>query len=440
MKEFPKVLIAGVDAWRKDGPSDTLPNIFSCWDKEKVALVYTRSNNPDSDVSNNFFQISENKVLKSIFRPWIKTGKTAENHQSVISKDLIIEQKRYGKAHKKHSEFMTLCREIVWLLGNWKSKELRDFVNKFNPDVLFLPIYNKWYMCSLELFLIRITKKPIATYYVDDDYSYDSCQGILSYLHRFVLRKYVKKLMVKSRESFVIADMVKNEIDKTFNKDSKILTKGVDFTTSEYSAKKIKYPIKFVYTGNLLIGRDSTLLLIADIINKLDNTGEKISLDIYSQTELSENVLQKLNNGNSHFHGNIPREKIEEIQKNADVLIFAEAISGKNSYAAKMSFSTKLTDYMKSGKCIFAVGKQDISPIHYLKKYDAAIVSTNEQEIYENIKSLLEEPKLIENYGSKAFNCAKQNHDKESIDKRFCTVLFELWRSNYNGEDSKETL
>ncbi len=423
MNEYPKVLVLGVDAWRYDSPSNTLSNIFSSWDADKVALVYTRSNYPNCPVSNSYFQISENKVLKSVFKPWMQTGCMVENTVKPVSKVLEQEQKRYAKAHKKHSFIMTLGREAVWFLGHWKKKDFKKFISDYSPDVLFLPIYNTWYMCRLERFLIRFTKKPYVIYYADDDYSYEACEGVLSYFHRFILRKYVKKLIENSDEAFVIADKVKEEIDTLFHKNCRILTKGIDFSTVECQKFTIHRPIRFVYTGNLLIGRDTTLISIADALNRLDPSGECATLDIYSQTELSDQTIAKLNHGNCHFHGHVPREKVDQIQREADVLIFAEALNGKYAHAARMSFSTKLTDYMASCKCIFAVGTSEIAPIHYLRKHDAAIISTSDEEITANIQRILTEPKQIEYYGMKAFECAKAHHDKAVIDETFHAVM-----------------
>ena len=65
-KNFPKVLVVGINAWREDGTAHTLMNIFRCWDPEKVALVYTRADIPYTEVASRYFQISESEVIKSV--------------------------------------------------------------------------------------------------------------------------------------------------------------------------------------------------------------------------------------------------------------------------------------------------------------------------------------------------------------------------------------
>ena len=84
------------------------------------------------------------------------------------------------------------------------------------------------------------------------------------------------------------------------------------------------------------------------------------------------------------------------------------------SATKSLSFSTKITDYLKSGKCIFAIGDKDIAPIDYFARYDSAITATSYEEISQKLKLLTENQNLILEYGQKAFECGKQNHDKQT--------------------------
>ena len=63
-------------------------------------------------------------------------------------------------------------------------------------------------------------------------------------------------------------------------------------------------------------------------------------------------------------------QEIQRILQYADVVVFAEALEGKEANIAKLSFSTKITDYISNGKCVLAIGKRYIAPIDYFLKYD----------------------------------------------------------------------
>lgn len=420
---LPKVLVVAINAWREDATSHTLMNIFSCWDPSRLAMVYTRADLPNAKVCSRFFQISENDVLKSVFKPWKETGREVFNTPTVSDSGVEEEHKRYAKARKKHSYFMSICREMVWTLGHWKSKALKNFVKEVDPDVIFVPIYPTAYMGKIQRYIQKLTGKPIVCYLADDNYSYDACKGFWSRVHRFMLRKQVKYLATHCKEMFVIVEKEKEETDRVFGTNSVILTKGIDFANLTYQSHKTNQPLKFVYTGNLIIGRDKTLALIADILNKLNECGTKSTLEIYSPDTVDEATMSRLNNGCSKHCGFIPREEVGEVQQNADVVIFAEALEGKDSKAARLSFSTKITDYLANGKCILAVGKEDIAPIDYFIRNDSAIVATDAKVLEERLKYILKNPQVIEEYGQKAFDCAKRNHDKTIVDQRFIETI-----------------
>ena len=296
-------------------------DIFRCWDSERLALIYSRADLPNTRVCGRYFQISESQVLHSVFKPWVKVGREVTNSQSNAEGVILSEHARYSKAHKKYTTLLLLLREFVWKLGHWKSPALKKFVEEFNPDIVFVPIYPTVYMGWIQKYIIRLTGKPTVCYLADDNYSYDSCNGILSYLHRFWLRQQVGPLARSCKEMFVIVEKEKEDTDKRFGTDSVILTKSIDFSGKEYQSHKPNEPLKFVYTGSMIIGRDKTLSLVADAINKIneDKGGKKAEFFIYSQTEPSDEILSHINNGDSHFCGMVGREVVQKVQQEAHV-------------------------------------------------------------------------------------------------------------------------
>lgn len=419
--KYPSVLVVAIEPWREDGTAHTLKDIFSCWDATKVSLIYTRSGLPFTDVASRFFQISENEVLKNLVKPWKSIGQEVNNAAKVNAELTKEEDARYAKAHKHSSMVLTMCREFVWLLGHWRSKALKQFVQDVNPDILFIPIFPTVYMGWIQRYVIRKTKKPFVCYLADDNYSYDSCKGVMSYLHRFWLRKNVRWLSTHCSQMFVIVEKEKEDTDKLFGTNSVILTKAIDFSNRPFNPHPLNSPIRFVYTGSLIIGRDKTMAMIADAINKVnEEAGEiKACFDIYSGDEPVAEVMEHLNNGACKHRGFLQRSEVDRVQSEADVVVFAEALEGKDSNMARLSFSTKITDYLANGKCILAVGKEDIAPIDYFQRNDSAIIAHDKQEIYQQISKIVASPELISEYSKKAYDCAVRNHEKQTVHGRF---------------------
>lgn len=431
-KKFPKILVLSLSAWRSDSGIQTLPELFRFWDNSKVAQLYLRSDLPNTDSASRFFQISEQRVLRSIFT-FKSVGCEVQNGMVPSATDfreLQNEKKLYTIAHRKKDWFLTIVREFVWMMGHWKSKALDKFIDDINPDVLFVPIYPVVYAGIIQKYIIRKTKKPYVCYLWDDNYTYLPCGNhIWAIVHRWMLRRIVKPLAANSDAMFAITPFVANQVDRFFGTHSVVLTRGIDYSGISFDKNAaIHHPIKILYTGNLLIGRSRTLVAISKALGEINRGGVKMVMDIYSTTQPDPADIKYLNENGCSLHNSVPRGQVVALQKQADVLVFVESLVPKHKYAARMSFSTKLTDYLSSGKCIFAVGDSEIAPIIYLRENNAAIISNTYKEIESNLKQLVKYPELIRQYGEQAFETGKRNHEVSVIKETFVQTILKVVR------------
>ncbi|MBQ8894626.1 MAG: hypothetical protein IJ043_09520 [Clostridia bacterium] len=432
-EKLPKVLSISLSTWRKDSGIHTQTDLFKYYDPERVAQIYTKSDLPDTPVCNNFFRISENEVIKSVLtrkRVGCRVINGAKSDEA--TRQAVKEEKElYKKAHKKKSWLLTLAREVVWFLGNWKTKALDDFIREENPDVYFIPIYPVIYMGWIQLYVLKKFPKPYVCYLADDNYSYKPCgRNLFSYLHRFFLRKVVRKLAIHCSEMFVITNTQVEETDRLFGTNSVVLTKGIDFEEREYIEPLLSTPIRMVYTGNLLIGRADSLVEISKAMAQINKETEKVNLDIYSATVLDDNIMAILNANGCHFKGCVPKNEVDSIQQAADIVIFVESLEKKHRYDARLSFSTKLTDYFKNGKCIFAIGDKSIAPIIYLYENDCAIIVNEYSEIEGKLSELVECPGKIKEYSKKAFETGKKNHNSVNVKEVFLSAFVRAARND----------
>ena len=131
---------------------------------------------------------------------------------------------------------------------------------------------------------------------------------------------------------------------------------------------------------------------------------------------MSSKLEKQLNvPGSATFKGAVPFSQVANVQRKADIVLFVEGTDIFNRNKARLSFSTKLTDYFQAGKCIVAYGSNEIAPIDYLKKNQIALVASKKNELYENMQQLVENPKLINVYGKAAYEFGKENHSNEKM-------------------------
>ncbi len=420
-QKLPKVLVVSTNAWRDNTGINTLIQFFKCWDKNQIAQIYTKSTLPKTEVCDRFFRISENAVMKSVVKRNIKTGSVVENEKDVSEENKAAasnEQKLYSHGGKRFSGILSFCREIVWKFGKWKTKELDKFIEEFNPDVLFMPIYPTVYMGRIQRYIIKKTNKPVVSYLADDNYTFKNVKkDPISLLVRCNLRKHVKFVVDNSDKLLVIAPKQKEEYDRIFGVNSDVLTKGIDFSKIPFEEKPINKPVKLVYTGKLIIGRWLSLAAMAKALDKINKDGIQAELDIYTTDVLTEEQKKALNFGGCSVKGALKLDEVQAVQRNADVLVFVESLEKKYKHIARLSFSTKITDYLKNGKCIFAIGDKEIAPIDYFNRYDSAITASSYEEIEEKLIALIRNPEKISEYSKKAYNCGKEHHDISDMNK-----------------------
>ena len=131
-----------------------------------------------------------------------------------------------------------------------------------------------------------------------------------------------------------------------------------------------------------------------------------------------------------HIFPAIKQEEVLNKQKQADVLLFLEDFSRKN-LTARLSFSTKITDYFSAGKCIFAVGNKDLSSIEYFQQTNSAFVVTKIQELYGALEKVVDD-NLLSQCAQYAVACGLKNHSKEKTQKLFKQTVNKLYLEKRN--------
>lgn len=418
-KYYPKVLIVGRSVWTEE--ISTLANIFGQYNTDNLSYIYIESAKPTTKLCHDFFHISEIALIKKIFKRKIKTGGRVLSNQDVastINKEYQNTEQKIMSFVRKHRSYLFLfLRELLWSFNGWKTKDLDDFIEEVNPDVVFLlgdplPLMNR-----LQNYIIEKSKKPAAIFLMDDIYTYKSSVGMLSKLYKSILRKHSKQTIMNCSVHFAISPKLKNEYDQIFNIDNVLLTKGIDFSQDKTQLEvPLNHPIRIVYTGTLIYGRYKSLAALATALQEINKSIIKAQLFIYTQDEMTPKLRKILAIENSSFlMGRVTFQEALEIQTKADILLFVESLDRKHKNIARLSFSTKITDYFHSGKCIFAIGSKDIAPIEYLIQKNAAVVATNSLEIKIILNNLLQNPLKIKEYGKKAYQCGLKHHNNIDI-------------------------
>ena len=374
-----RILVISGNPWDVSNSfGNTFSNLFSGMDGAMIYNICCRNGYNNNDVVTEAIQATDKSVLKSIYKIgydpfWKMEGDSQKEENGEMSENAL----------KKRKPIHFLIRDVIWKMGRWKkSKELIGFLERVKPDLIYLPIYSQHYICDFQSYIIKNSSVPVIGHITDDVYGMKPCiKGLEKSRHK-KLQKKIEALIKKCSYIEVFAKNMVKEYSSRFGVECHLIGKGVkreEIPKSLSLTKREK--LKLVYTGVLSQYRFDTLIDVARSISK-GNLTEKIELDVYSQTVLTDEMLNTLKSyPYVNFKGRISREQVEGVQSEADMLLHIEGFDKMAVYSSKMSFSTKIIDYMMKGKVIFAVGSEEINSIAVLSEKNLAVVAKSVEEI-----------------------------------------------------------
>lgn len=432
MTEQPKILIVSRLNWDDNSNANTLTNLFDGYNPEKIARIYIESKKPNTKCCHHFYQISEVSLILKLFKWKTKTGYIVDTSDDYVPQESLEakEQSIMSFARHHRSYLLSFLRDLLWSFSGWKTKDLKKFITEFNPDVVWLDGSPLILMNKLNNYVCSIAKKPSCTFLMDDTYTYKSCPTLSSRIYRYFLRKHLRKTVRNANHIFVASEKMKQEYDKEFSINSTFLAKGIADLPQDIVRKDVVYPIKMVYLGNVLIGRLDSLILLAKSIHKINKEqGKKFELSIYTGDYISKREQNELGLGDSiHLCGLVPYSEVNNVIESNDIVVFVEALEGRQNRIARLSFSTKIVDYIASGKCIFTIGPKDSAPVEYLKDNNISLVAHSVDEIYSELKRIT--PEVIRQYGIQSIEFAKKRHDKSEIQKSLYEIIDKVANSS----------
>lgn len=413
-----KVLVVSYFPWRSDSNvGNSLSSIFSGFDEElEIAHIYIKDGFPDNNIVHKYFHISEKKLIKSIITR--KPVGKSEYYENPIHKNNITFSKTYNIARLLRWEMFLVARDILSDCGCWKTKALHDFVEEFKPDLIFanldrIPIINKMLLHLKKEFNIPVALYPWDDMFIGNGIHISPNILVRKYYNDF----YMRKCIAEADLMYCITDMMCKEYSEKFNCDCKLLTKGYNFDKNKkYIKNEINECIEISFTGNIGGNRWKMIAKFAESIAIVNSEKPKsFFLSIYTLIPVSEKMSKALNIlGTSQVKKPLTGDEVVKVLESSDILLQAESNDKKNLKLSRLSFSTKIVDYMFAKKCILAIGGNNAA-MKFLKDNDAALVEENSDNYCNLLRKILEQPDLIEIYAEKAWNCGKRNHNIKTI-------------------------
>jgi len=402
-----RILIVTKQAWDDTISSgNTLTNLFSGWPGAVFYTLCCRDALPNNRCCSEYFTVSPTDIVKNIITPWRIGRRFTVDNQVQVNETARFSRKAEAslKNISKKIKMLSSFYEIIYSTKLWLNRKLKAFVQEASPDIVFCfgvpDVFNY-------LVLKYIKDKyniPVVSYFVDNHYVLREKED--NYFTRKRNRRLYDIAFISSRR-YCITQMMCDWYSQIMHLDFKVLTKGCDVSENKCI---INNPLRIVYAGNLLFGRDNTLFELVkalEVVNQLSEN--KCYLEIYTATNLDEDTQSKFNvEGISKLFPAKPYTEITEIMKAADIVLHVESFNQKQMDLVRYSFSTKITDCLQSGAMIMAIGPDSLASIDYLNNVPGTIVITDVRELESVLSSLLNNSQIILNNAHAANEYARK--------------------------------
>ena len=384
----------------------TLANYFSGFNPKDLAQFYIHNQIPTINCCNDYYRITDKEVIQSIFGKSVGKSYQSDSSffQSIDVDTSEFSRKIYQNARKR-TPLTYIARNIWWRAGHWYNKKFRCWLDRIAPDCVFFASGDYAFMYNIALKIATSRRIPLYVSCMDDYYLYNkNNNSVLGKIQHSIFMKTVRKTIDYASCIFCICEKMSMDYESFFSKK----------TITIHTPSSLKEPLhemkknKICYLGNLGHQRDKQLIGIGKALKELNLSIDHI--DVYSTEDRSAILSGMTIDNGIVFHGPVEADEVKRIMGESLAVIHTESFDDTIRCTIRYSVSSKISDSLMSGTCIFAYGPDDIASIEYLQRNYAAICCTNAEDLSKKLKQLICDDNLRVEVQNNAIKLANQNH------------------------------
>lgn len=407
----------------------TLLSLFSSFSATELCQMYIYPTIPNVVKCGSYYRVTDEDVLKSFF-PFSQKGRVI-NANEISAKNQLYERKDIQKLYRnktEHTELKLVARKMVWTCGKWNNKGFRCWMEEQKPDVIFAAPGLSSFFYDVILKISKQYHLPIVSYVCDDFYFSTKRRhnGLLQKCYYASLQDKIATLMRTSSRMIGICDSLCVAYTNAFQCSSKTVCSGTNIPIAKKVQKMDGKVLR--YFGNLQLNRFESLRDIGQAlvsINEKNNTD--YILEIYTGDSCPDELRELQTVKILDF---VASDKMYELMSKAIMLVHVESFDKNDVERVRHSVSTKITDSLASGVCVFAYGPQEVASIqHLIKNQSAVIVSDKTQLEKELSQSLFSREKRVEK-AQNGLITATLYHSSEKQSERVRYILSEVLNEN----------
>ncbi len=422
-----RILIVGADILNQQNAAGiTLRSIFDGID-EKYLMGITVGNKascgqqyPINMINVHYCFFSAGSILD---HPCIKEASKRAKMAEKVSSSSFRESTNHSGARR----VLKSIRQRIALMPassriRFRKKEF-DVINQFNPQVIYT-VGESVSRLKLSYDLSNKLNIPIVIHFMDN---WKKC---IEWASNPLLTRYQKKLgyycdlcYSRSTECIAIGERMADAYMKESGVKHSVIMNSID-TSSYYCEPKASVgKVQFLYAGGLHLGRDEALRKIGKCIDyACRETGKQAEFLIYTS---EDNIALYADEFKSLEHTKlvtaVPHERIRELYRKADVLVHVESSALTSNEFFKYSVSTKISEYLATGRPFLFWGPKGIYLLDLLRENKLAYTASCIEEAQHIVLEMMND--CHNEYSENALKYAENNFDIAVAQERFRQVI-----------------
>jgi glycosyltransferase involved in cell wall biosynthesis len=431
---LPKVLILCQPFNNNFGGGITLANLFTGWDKNKIAVVCTSHifNNLNTDICDTYYVLGNeehkwkfpfNYIQRRVLSGEVKVRANEENENSVTTKPTL-------RSRIVNNYFYPFLEYVGIFHGISKitmSPKLCKWIDEYKPDVVYAQagVRETLVFCSVVQSYI---KKPMVFHMMDDWPSTISQKGPFKKLWHKKIDGELRTVLDQSSILLSISDAMAKEYKARYNKNFVTFHNPIEIEFWKSHQRKnyqLSQSPSILYAGRIGTGVQVVLESMAeaiDIVNKQMDKSVRFILQTSEKPSWVENYKCV------QHKSLVPYSDLPIVFGEADMLFLPYDFSAESIRYIKYSMPTKAPEYMVSGTPIIIFAPEETALVQDAVKGNwAKVVTENNIDVLcTAVKTLITDDVFRKQIAENAVSIAEAKYNAVIIRNRFKEVITSL--------------
>jgi glycosyltransferase involved in cell wall biosynthesis len=360
--------------------------------------------------------------------PKLTTNNRLEINPSIISKNNSI-------IYLVFSKLVTIFDLNYLFFRINLSAEFVEWIKKIKPDIIYTQLgHLEFIQFTME---VKTKLEVPLVIHIMDDWIENSARGLLKKYWQNKIRNSFFNLLNKIDLLICISDYMCIEYEKRYNKKcltfhNPISVEKFTLHNSKYNFIKSEQTFIICYTGRVGFSNENGIMNMSKAVEDLRIEGMNICFEIYTPDYLT--IKNRITYKSTTISKPIAHNEIANILSHSHLLFLPLDFNKKSIKYARLSFPTKASEYMASGKPILLNAHKDMAVTKHAEKHRWAIIVYNDK--IESLKKVISEfynnNNIEYEITTNAYKYAKDNFDINEVSNKFLDALQKLiFRKNY---------